>query len=84
MNSCHLLALVIPLLNNFRKELREGEEDAKCQEICLFLESMCFIFSAPAKHKTENTSVKSVEETPLSHWQLSFFLSTLDCKRQVN
>lgn len=69
---------------HFKKELREGEVDGKCEEICLFPESMCFVFSAPAKHKMENTSVKSVEETALSHWQLFSFLSTLDCKRQVN
>lgn len=58
--------------------------DGKWEEMCLFPEAMCFVFSAPAKHKMENTSVKSVVETTLSHWQLSFFPSTLDCKRQVN
>lgn len=56
----------------------------KCEEIRLFPESICFVFRAPAKHKMENTSVKSAKETTLSRWQLSFFPSSLYHKSQVN
>ena len=58
--------------------------NGKREEICLFPESICFVFRAPAKHKMENTSVKSVKEITLSIQQLSFFPSSLYHKSQVN